>query len=107
LASATRVPFKDRSIGWALSAAVSHHLDDDELGAMVDEVRRVVSDRFVFLDAVLSPSRTSRMLWRYERGRHPRTATALKRALGARFELVSSEEFSVRHNYLLVTAASS
>jgi hypothetical protein len=81
---------------------VSHHLDDAQLGQMLDELRRV-SKRIVFLDAVLSPRRTSRLLWRYDRGRHPRQASVLRRELATRFRLLDDEEFTVRHTYLLVT----
>jgi SAM-dependent methyltransferase len=93
LADATRLPLRDRSVDWALSTFVSHHLD---------ELRRV-STRVFFLDAVLTPRLRSRLLWRYDRGRHPRTADALRDELGARFRLVTDEEFAVHHRYLLLT----
>jgi SAM-dependent methyltransferase len=102
LADATRIPLRDASVDWALSIFVSHHLDDARLGQMLDELRRV-SKRVFFLDAVLSPRRTSRLLWRYDRGRHPRQASVLRRELVSRFRLLDDEEFTVRHAYLLVT----
>jgi SAM-dependent methyltransferase len=102
LADATRIPLRDRSVDWVLSTFVSHHLDDAQLGQMLDELRRV-SSRIFFLDAVLSPRLRSRLLWRYDRGRHPRTAQTLRQELAARFHLVTDEEFSVHHHYLLLT----
>jgi SAM-dependent methyltransferase len=102
LADATRIPLRDASVDWALSTAVSHHLDDAQLAQMLDELRRV-SKRVFFLDAVLSPRRTSRLLWRYDRGRYPRQASVLRRELASRFHLLEDEEFTVHHTYLLVT----
>lgn len=89
---------------WAVCVGVSHHLDDDRLGRMLDELRRVLRRRLFFLDAVLTPTWISKLLWRYDRGRHPRTADALRREIRARFRIVTDEEFGVLHEYLLVTA---
>jgi uncharacterized protein YbaR (Trm112 family) len=104
LGDATRLPFGDGSVDWALSIAVSHHLDEPSLNRMLDELRRVVTGRLLFLDAVTTERRVSRTLWRYDGGRHPRSADALLRAIAARFEVVTHEEFTVYHRYLLVTA---
>jgi SAM-dependent methyltransferase len=104
LGDATNLPLRTASVDWAVSVAVSHHLDDDALGRALDELRRVVRERVVFLDAVVSPRRTSRLLWRYDRGRHPRPAELLKRELAARFRLETVEEYTGFHRYLLVTA---
>jgi uncharacterized protein YbaR (Trm112 family) len=103
LGDATRIPFKDGSVDWAISIAVSHHLDDEELAGMLDELRRVVRKRLFFLDAVVAPAYASRLLWRYDRGRHPRSADSLRKQLAMRFDIVSDEEFTVLHRYLLVT----
>src|SRR6185437_6493490 len=37
LGDATRLPLRDNSVDWAVSAGVSHHLDDDQLERMLDE----------------------------------------------------------------------
>jgi SAM-dependent methyltransferase len=105
LGDATRIPFKDGSVDWAISIAVSHHLDDEELAGMLDELRRVVRKRLFFLDAVVTPAYASRLLWRYDRGRHPRSADSLRNQLATRFDIVSDEEFTVLHRYLLVTGS--
>ena len=104
LGDAAAMPLRDRSVDWTASLGVSHHLDDGELAQMLDELRRVTRDRVFFLDAVVTPARTSRLLWRYDRGRHPRPAEVLRRELAARFEIVSVDEFTIRHRYLVVTA---
>jgi hypothetical protein len=43
------------------------------------------------------------LLWRYDRGRHPRQTSELRRELASRFRLLDDEEFTVRHTYLLAT----
>ena len=105
LGDATRIPFADNSVDWVLSVAVSHHLDDEGFARMLEELRRVARQRLFFLDAVTSPAFTSRMLWRYDRGRYPRGANVLRRELAARFSILSAEEFTILHRYLLVTAS--
>jgi SAM-dependent methyltransferase len=105
LGDATNLPLRDASVDWAVSVAVSHHLDDEALARTLDELRRVVRGRVVFMDAVVTPRRASRILWRYDRGRHPRPADVLERELGARFRLDSVEQFTTLHRYLLVTGS--
>jgi SAM-dependent methyltransferase len=102
LADATRIPFADATVDWVVSVGVSHHLAGEAFGAMLDELRRVARERVVFLDAVATPAWKSRLLWRYDRGAHPRTADELRRALHSRFDVVSDDEFSVLHRYLLI-----
>jgi len=75
-----------------------------QLAAMFDELRRITSGRLIFLDAVAAPRLTSRILWHYDRGRHPRTADALREQIERRFAVTTQEEFTVFHTYLLVTA---
>jgi SAM-dependent methyltransferase len=105
LGDATRIPLKDRSVDWAVSIGVSHHLDDASFERSLDELRRVARERVVFLDAVRTDATTSRLLWRYDRGRHPRTAQALRKTLAKRFDVRDEQEFTVRHRYLLVVAS--
>ena len=104
LADARRLPFRDRSVDWTVSVGVAHHLDDSGLDEMLAEIRRITKERFVFLDAVAARSITGRLLWRFDRGRHVRTAAALRRHLAAQFTTVHEEEFSALHDYLLLVA---
>lgn len=103
VADATRLPLKDMSVEWAVSVGVSHHLRDDGFDLMLDELRRVALERVVFLDAVWTSAIASRVLWRYDRGAHPRTAEELRRRFEDRFELVSDETFAIRHTYVLLS----
>jgi SAM-dependent methyltransferase len=104
LGNATNLPLADESVDWAVSVGVSHHLDDGELGRMLDELRRVTREGIVFVDAVRTPTPASRLLWRYDRGRHARPAVTLWRELDRRFDVVAAEEFRLLHRYLLVKA---
>jgi ubiquinone/menaquinone biosynthesis C-methylase UbiE len=104
LGDATKLPLRDQSVDWVVSAFMSHHLDDAELGRMLDECRRVARQRFCFLDAVSTAAWRSRLLWRYDRGRHPRAAETLRRELAARFRILTDQEVPLLHRCLLVTA---
>jgi SAM-dependent methyltransferase len=102
LGDATSIPLKDRSVDWVLCVGVSHHLDDGQFGQMLDELRRVARNSLFFLDGVLAPRLVSRILWRYDRGRHPRAAETLRQEIGERFDVVSEDEFTILHRYLLI-----
>jgi SAM-dependent methyltransferase len=104
LAEATRLPFPDESVDWTLSIGVSHHLDNDDFAAMLDELHRVTRRRLVFLDALLSPRRSGRLLWRLDRGHHARALDEVRAALEQRFVLHRPLEFSLLHDYFLVAA---
>ena len=104
LADATKLPLRDDAVDWAISVGVSHHLDDSAFAHMLDEVRRVARSGLVFLDAVVVPTARNRLLWRYDRGQHPRPARTLWREIAARFEIGASEEFTLLHHYLLIRA---
>jgi ubiquinone/menaquinone biosynthesis C-methylase UbiE len=105
LADATRLPLRERSIDVALCLAMSHHLSDTQLEAMLAELARVVRHRLVFLDAlVVASSLRSRLLWAIDRGRHPRTSGVLREAIERRFRILSLEEYAVQHRYMLCTA---
>jgi SAM-dependent methyltransferase len=106
LGDATRLGLRDGTVDVALCLAMSHHLADHELEAMLAELARVVRERLVFLDAVVVPSSLrSRLLWSLDRGRHPRTLPALRAAIERRFEIRTLEQYAVYHRYLLCTAA--
>lgn len=106
VADATKLPFPDDSIDWAASAFVLHHLEDAHLDLMLGELHRVVRRGVFVLDAVADPSLRSRVLWRYDRGRHPRPPDAIRDAISARFAIVAEDEFAVVHRYVALTATS-
>jgi len=99
---ATRLPCRDSAFDVSLCVAVSHHLDDGQLERVVSELARVTRGHLVFLDALRNDRRSlSRWLWRFDRGRHPRTRSELQSVLERRFRLRNPEEFTVHHQYAL------
>jgi ubiquinone/menaquinone biosynthesis C-methylase UbiE len=102
LGDATRLGLKDKSVDYATCTAVTHHLTDTELSAFVHELARVVRCKLILQDAVQSNGWISRLLWKYDRGSHPRSAQALIAALEIGFAIEHVEYYSIYHRYLLV-----
>ena len=99
---AARLPFARKSFDLTLCTAVSHHLDDDTLLAALAEIGHVTSGTFLFFDAIRNDSRwLSRWLWRFDRGRHPRTEEQLRQALERSFQPRTTAMFAVFHTYFL------
>ncbi len=102
LRSALDTGLDDASVDWAVCIDVAHHLDDEQLPRFVAELARITRGRIAFVDPLWTarPS-LGRVLWRYDRGAHPRTAERLLEALEAGFEIESTERFRFVHRYLL------
>ena len=102
LRSALDTGLEDAAADWTACIDVTHHLDDRELPAFVRELARVTRHRLVFVDSVWSerPS-LGRVLWRYDRGAHPRTAERLVGALEGAFEIESTDRFRAIHRCIL------
>lgn len=102
LRSAVDTGLEDAAADWTVCIDVAHHLDDEQLPRFVDELARVTRGRLVFVDPLWSqrPS-LGRVLWRYDRGAHPRTRERLLSALQARFDVESVERFRAIHRYVL------
>jgi ubiquinone/menaquinone biosynthesis C-methylase UbiE len=101
---AVRLPVRDRSVNLVMCKAVSHHLDDTVLPGLFSEAARILvpEGRFVFLDAVAAPDRwRSRILWRYDRGSHPRSGDVLRSLFESTFRVESWTRFAVHHEYVL------
>jgi ubiquinone/menaquinone biosynthesis C-methylase UbiE len=104
-ADASRLPFGGGRFGITLFVAVAHHLDDGQLSAALEELARVTSGHFLLLDPLRNDRRAvSRWLWRYDRGRFPRTSEYLVNELSRDFEIVEMDQFAVYHEYLLCVA---
>lgn len=74
---ATKLSFPDASFDQVISVATTHHLDAEQLEAMVLEALRVVrpGGAFHIIDAILPVStrdRAKEMFFRMDRGRFPR-----------------------------------
>ncbi len=101
---ATRLPIVSEVADLVLCRAVSHHLDDAELERLFAEAARALrpGGRFLFLDAVAAPSRLrSRLLWRYDRGSHPRDARDLRAVFVRYFDIVTWTTFTIHHAYVI------
>ena len=103
LGNATSIPIIDRSVDMVICKSVTHHLTDSMLDQALDESRRVLrSDgHLIFFDAILNPRRTAgRLLWRLDRGSHPRSEDDLRNKLAEKFQIVHWEKFSIYHEYV-------
>ena len=104
-ADGCRMPFPAGGFDTAICLFVSHHLSDAELALFVEELARVTSGALFFVDAVRNDARwISRLMWRYDRGRNPRTKTQILAALCAGFELADVSDFTTYHQYVLCVA---
>ena len=101
LGDATRIPFQENAFHTAVSVAVSHHLTDGELDRLLSELARVCHCQLIFLDAVRERSLLSNLMWRYDRGRNPRTAEHLLSIIRRHFALEDIQRYKIYHHYLL------
>ena len=102
LGDATNVGLKNKSVDYGLCFALSHHVTGRELPLVFSELARVIRRRLIFMDAVVDPgSRTGNLLWKYDRGSHPRSVEALHSALETYFVPEHVKSFTVYHSYIL------
>jgi ubiquinone/menaquinone biosynthesis C-methylase UbiE len=107
IADATNLPVTDQSVDAVLCTCVAHHLLDSELDRMLAESARALkpNGRLILLDPVWAPARLpGRVLWKYDRGSHPRTPEQLRQAIGAHFDISQWETFAVLHRYILAVS---
>jgi SAM-dependent methyltransferase len=99
---AASLPFPDGAFDLTLLVAVCHHLEEGLLPRVVGELARVTSGHLVVVEPLRDDARPlSRWLWRYDRGRQPRTRRELLEILEKRFRVAEAIEFAVYHRYLL------
>jgi SAM-dependent methyltransferase len=100
---ATRMPIADGCVGSVVCMAVAHHLTDDMLASVLRESARVLKPggRMFFLDPVFARRRLlGRLIWRLDRGSHPRTADTLQRVFQQHFQVAHWERFAIYHEYV-------
>jgi SAM-dependent methyltransferase len=106
LGDASRIPFKEQSVDYAMSVAMSHHLSDAELDSFLRTLARICRRGLIFMDILDQPdSLISRILWRYDRGSHPRGPKSLRTVLQRYFEIESEEYYRVYHACMICLAA--
>jgi len=102
---ATAICLQGKSVDCALCVDLTHHLSDSQLPLLFDELARVPSRRLILLEALdQGGSRLSNLLWRWDRGRHPRAEDALRSAVEKRFVVEHAESFAMYHRYVLWVA---
>ena len=106
LGDATMLPARDGCADAVIAMAVSHHLTDEQLRNVLDEIQRVLktSGKLLFLDAVRTTALRGRFMWGLDRGANPREADALIAVLAERFRVSHLERYSWLHDYLYVVA---
>lgn len=103
LSDATQMPIASGTADVVMCMAVAHHLTDTMLDQVLQEALRVlkVGGQLILLDPVLNRERlVGRILWRLDRGSHPRTEGELRKRLENRFALVHWEKFAIYHEYV-------
>jgi SAM-dependent methyltransferase len=102
LGDATRICLKDKSVDYALCIGLTHHLTGIELPLLFNELARVIRQRLIFQDGVVNgESKISNLLWKYDRGRYPRSAHDLCSAIEPWFEIEQEELYTIYHRYIL------
>ena len=103
-ADATQLPLGSGTIDAVMCTNVSHHLTDRSCELLIEESARVLKETgaLLFIEAVWEPKRfIGRLLWKFDRGSHPRTAARLRSILQKKFKIIHVEQFSIYHTYLL------
>lgn len=107
LGDGAQVPVADKSLDLVMCIAVLHHIPSEFLPSLMREVDRVLKPdgRLLVLDPVWKPTRLpGRLLWRYDRGSFPRTATALETMVAESMQVERADRFRFLHEYLLCVA---
>ena len=104
LADATEIPLEDKSVDYAVCVAVAHHLPDGALPRLIAELARVTRERLLFMDSVRADGAIPRLLWRFDRGTHPRSADEMLSALREAFDVEEVERYAKLHRYLFCVA---
>lgn len=104
LGDATKTPIRSNSMDVVMCTFVAHHISDDLLDQFIGEAMRMLKDggSLIFLDPLLVKRRAiGRLLWKYDRGSNPRTASQLRRVLLRHGKIQQSLTFSILHTYWL------
>jgi SAM-dependent methyltransferase len=102
-ADSAALPIATAAADLVLFRAVLHHLDDAVLREAVAEAARVLrpEGRLVILEPVPSARLRARLLWRLDRGSHPRSAQDLRAVLLDRFVVDEWQSYAIHHEYAL------
>jgi ubiquinone/menaquinone biosynthesis C-methylase UbiE len=96
LGDATKIPLKDKSVDYAICIFVAHHLSNAELDLLLGEIARIIRRKLIFLDPLEhKESIISNLMWRYDRGSHPRQSYAICSAIKSYFEIEHIEHYKI------------
>ena len=105
LGDATRICLKDKSVDYALCIGLTHHLTDNEMNNLFSEISRVTKYKLIFLDGVKDEkdegSIISNLLWRYDRGSHPRQLREICDGLNSIFDIEQIDQFKIYKRYVI------
>jgi ubiquinone/menaquinone biosynthesis C-methylase UbiE len=105
LGDASRMCIRPNGVDWAICIAVSHHLSDAEFRSFLSSLAQVSRNGLVFMDGVRRPDLPlSQLLWRYDRGAHPRSFEELRPFLTEFFDIVEEKRFTVFHEHWVCNA---
>jgi ubiquinone/menaquinone biosynthesis C-methylase UbiE len=103
--SGAEICFGDKSVDHVVVIGVAHHLDDDAFATVLGEIARITRKGLIFLDPLKRDNApVSDLLWRFDRGDHPRREPRLLEFLDAEFDVEQKSNYSVYHSYLLCYA---
>lgn len=103
----TRLPIRTGACDAVTIQFVLHHLDDDALDALLSECARILKPdgRLLVVEPLWEPRRLAgRVLWRYDRGRHPRDAATIRGALETIGAIDVWRTFAIYHAYVIAVA---
>jgi SAM-dependent methyltransferase len=104
LADGANICLKDKSVDYALCVSFSHHLTDQELDDFLRQIAQVCRNKLIFMDGYrYDSSLISNLMWKYDRGSHPRYPDAILAAIQKWFDVDHKAEFSIYHHYLICT----
>ena len=107
IGDATRLPVQDNSVDIVMMRLMAHHLDETAFGLALAEVERVLrlGGRLLFVEPIWCGRRwLSRLLWRYDVGRHPRSMEVLTSALASKLDIAQIDQFQTLHRFVFVLA---
>ncbi|MBL4653818.1 MAG: class I SAM-dependent methyltransferase [Flavobacteriales bacterium] len=106
-ADVTCPPITPESADLVMAQSLMHHLTDEQMNAMFDEIPRILKPGGMLLicEPLANSSRYwGRLLWRYDRGSFPKPLDSLLAKVQENHTIIHQETFTVLHDYLIVTA---
>lgn len=102
-----KIALGDATVDLAFATCVLHHLADEEAVALIRECRRILKPgrHLIFAEPLWAPSNAvGRILWRFDRGSHPRTSQTLKALIEENFSIRAWIEFRPMHDFAICLA---